>query len=284
MHLHTHDAGTFMHSVAASLARDPASLEAWKCIYIHHKQSSNSHYLPILELQQRSYQHKECDVVLCADNDIILLSRSLTEAQLWAIANDIIDTSSDTPEDIELACFDCFRDWHYIQILLCDKSKKCKENAAVEIERNTLVRGISTSSSQWEAARENRRTRSTIDVLIVEDDPVTLHMASSALRVNHHVITAQNAREGLALYLANAPDIVFLDIGLPDLDGFTVLKNIITNDPDAYVVMFSGNSQLDNVTASLMAGASGFVAKPFRRDQLHYYVSDSAMHHHKECL
>ena len=76
-------------------------------------------------------------------------------------------------------------------------------------------------------------------------------------------------------YVNKAPDVLFLDIGLPDIDGHAVLEKIFKLDPDAYVVMFSGNKDRDNVMKAVELGAKGFVGKPFTSEKLLQYIQKS---------
>jgi DNA-binding NtrC family response regulator len=132
-------------------------------------------------------------------------------------------------------------------------------------------------------AKKRRRGRQPAYVMVVEDDPLTRRIVSHAFKENYAIISAQNAQEAVADYLLHAPDVVFLDIGLPDASGFEVLDLIMSCDPDAYVVMFSSNHYAENVNKAMKAGASGFVAKPFRKENLSGYILGSAFHHRKSC-
>ncbi|NQZ08636.1 MAG: response regulator, partial [Algicola sp.] len=59
------------------------------------------------------------------------------------------------------------------------------------------------------------------------------------------------------------PDLIFLDIELPDINGIEVLKRIKSKDPKSFVIMVSGESTIENVKGSLTNGAAGFIVKPF---------------------
>lgn len=111
-----------------------------------------------------------------------------------------------------------------------------------------------------------------IKVLLIEDDPVTRWMVRNALKEECEFVTAPSASKAYALYESYKPNIIFLDINLPDGNGHAVLEWIIRNDPNACVVMFSGNNNLDNISQAMKNGASGFIAKPFMKDSLLHYV------------
>ena len=69
------------------------------------------------------------------------------------------------------------------------------------------------------------------------------------LRNDYDVHMAASVKEGLELYLKVAPHIVFLDIGLPDASGHTLAKKLKELDATSYVVMVTGNRQLEDVEA-----------------------------------
>jgi DNA-binding NtrC family response regulator len=142
---------------------------------------------------------------------------------------------------------------------------------------------ITSLQEVFNEAKKRRKGRQPQYVMVVEDDPLTRRIVSQAFKENYALITAQNAHEAVADYLLHAPDVVFLDIGLPDASGFDVLKQIIACDPDAYVVMFSSSHYPENVSKAMDEGASGFIAKPFKKESLSGFIRSSAVHHHKSC-
>lgn len=129
-----------------------------------------------------------------------------------------------------------------------------------------------------------RRTRCPAYVLVVEDDPITSRIVTGILKSSYAIISACNAHEAVSDYLQHAPDVVFLDIGLPDVDGFSVLDQIITVDPDAFVVMVSSHDDVQSINKALTAGAKGFVSKPFKKETLMNYIQGSDIHHRKTSI
>lgn len=109
-------------------------------------------------------------------------------------------------------------------------------------------------------------------VLLVEDDPVTRWMVRNALKNECLFASAGTASAAFSVFSSWRPDLVFLDINLPDKNGHEVLDWIMRNDPGARVVMFSSAGDIDNISAALEDGASGFVAKPFHREKLLHYI------------
>lgn len=146
---------------------------------------------------------------------------------------------------------------------------------------------VPTSKANLDAALQNTKpaepeetgfygTAELPKVLLVEDDPVTRWMVRNALKNECHLSTADTGNKAFAVYNSFQPDLVFLDIGLPDKSGYEVLEWITRNDPGARVVMFSGQDDLDNITNALDEGACGFIAKPFLKENLLHYIQGHA--------
>lgn len=140
---------------------------------------------------------------------------------------------------------------------------------------DTTLKDISAEYDEiFTINRMRRDLRGPVQVMLVEDDPFARKIVSKCLRKNQQLITTGTAQDAVTQYMLNAPDIVFLDIGLPDHDGFSVINAIKAHDPDAFIVMFSGNNFSDHITRSLSNGAKGFIGKPFRKEQLFHYIDE----------
>ncbi|HNQ91657.1 MAG TPA: response regulator [Alphaproteobacteria bacterium] len=105
-------------------------------------------------------------------------------------------------------------------------------------------------------------------ILLVEDDPFTLQLVKLALKDSFEIIAAETARQALAYYQRHLPDMVFLDIQLPDGNGINLLEQISAADKEAYAVMLSSHAQKEKIMECLSLGAKGFIAKPFTRQRL----------------
>ena len=111
--------------------------------------------------------------------------------------------------------------------------------------------------------------------MVVDDDLFTQRLVKNSISKHGDVVFAADGCRALELYVAKAPDILFLDIELPDTTGHEVLEKIFQLDPHAFVVMLSGNGDRDNVLKAVEIGASGFVGKPFPRNRLCQYIEKS---------
>ncbi|HEY8392336.1 MAG TPA: response regulator [Capillibacterium sp.] len=107
-------------------------------------------------------------------------------------------------------------------------------------------------------------------VLIV-DDAAFMRMSLKKILVENGfevVGEAENGRIGVQKYNELHPDIVTLDITMPEVDGLTALKGIMAIDPGAKVVMISAMGQESYVRESIMLGAKNFIVKPFNKDHV----------------
>jgi CheY-like chemotaxis protein len=115
---------------------------------------------------------------------------------------------------------------------------------------------------------EIRKSRAKPLILLVEDDPFTLQLVKLAFKDGFDVITAETARQALVYYQRHLPDMVFLDIQLPDGNGLDLLKQMTKADKDSHIVMLSSHSQKEKILDCISSGSKGFIGKPFTRQRL----------------
>jgi len=102
-------------------------------------------------------------------------------------------------------------------------------------------------------------------VLIVDDNDLMRTLLRGILRNESYQIMgeARNGTVALDAIERNKPDIVFLDVMMPEMDGLETLTNIKQKHPEIVVIMITGNPSKENVQESIQGGASGFIIKPF---------------------
>src|ERR1700729_4179342 len=100
-------------------------------------------------------------------------------------------------------------------------------------------------------------------VLIVDDHPVVVSGCKSLFASDSSVKIegAGNAKAGYLAFLENKPDITVIDIKLPDVSGFELMRQIRKDDPDAKIIMFSMNDDPAFVVRAVELGAQGYVSK-----------------------
>jgi DNA-binding response OmpR family regulator len=108
-------------------------------------------------------------------------------------------------------------------------------------------------------------------ILVVDDDPGLRHLARSGLQQRgYDVVLAEDGYRALELLRedARAVDLVVLDLAMPGLPGERVLETLRGLRPDLPVIISSGYSSVESQTSWVAAGASAFVAKPYRIQDL----------------
>ena len=107
-------------------------------------------------------------------------------------------------------------------------------------------------------------------VLVVDDAAFMRKMVSDALAKGGHEVVGEagNGVEAISQYQALKPDLVTLDITMPEKDGRAALQEIIGLDPGARVIMCSALGQESKVLESIKIGAKDFIVKPFKAERV----------------
>jgi len=114
-----------------------------------------------------------------------------------------------------------------------------------------------------------RRYRATVSsVLVVEDDPAIRSAVQRAMADRGHAVAvASTGMSGLETLLQGGPDVVLLDLGLPDIDGMTLIS-MIRAASDVPIVVVTARDDDASIVQALDAGADDYVVKPFGADQV----------------
>jgi PAS domain S-box-containing protein len=105
-------------------------------------------------------------------------------------------------------------------------------------------------------------------VLVVDDELGPRESLRMLLKPSYHVHTAEGGRAALGALPQVRPDVVILDIKMPDMDGLEVLRRLKTEDPSVEVVMITAYASLETVKLALTHGAFEYLIKPFSRQDL----------------
>lgn len=111
-------------------------------------------------------------------------------------------------------------------------------------------------------------TEKTAHILLVDDEIESLEQAESILSSFYHVSRAESANEALEIMKKNSPDLVMIDIYMPETDGFEMMKLLQQEElgKDIPVILFTTEHSQEIEVRSFKAGAQDFVTKPFRAD------------------
>ena len=105
-------------------------------------------------------------------------------------------------------------------------------------------------------------------VMIVDDSHMARTVLKDLLERNGYSVIAEatNGREAVEIFHDNFPDLITLDITMPEMDGVECLKRILDIDPDQKVIMITAAGQQSKVVEALKLGAKQFITKPFEKD------------------
>ena len=111
-------------------------------------------------------------------------------------------------------------------------------------------------------------------VLIIDDEKLLLSSLKKALsRDGYRILTATNGRDALDCFEKNNPDLVLLDVKLPDIDGMQVLKKIKEMDSNSAIIVMTAFSGIKGAVEAIRLGAYDYIAKPFDIEELEFIIS-----------
>ncbi len=224
------------------------------------------------------------DIYICHDGDIFLNSDCFTAKHVDKILKAFEALCPDVDFTGVVSITEIRVDWSRLRRVVNSKIENFKRHQAEISRKNkevlqhvnceetlqTLNRDLINTISMRREAREQAL------VMVVEDDPFTQKLIHNTIdRANYDLEISSDGQGAVMMYVNKAPDILFLDIGLPDIDGHRVLEKLFEIDPNAFVVMFSGNGDKSNVLRAIELGAKGFVGKPFTKDKIIQYIEKS---------
>ena len=108
------------------------------------------------------------------------------------------------------------------------------------------------------------------NILICDDAAFMRMMIKDILTKNGYNVAgeAENGAKAVEKYAELKPDLVLMDITMPEMDGIEALKKIKASDPSASVIMCSAMGQQAMVIESIQSGAKDFIVKPFQADRV----------------
>ncbi len=200
-----------------------------------------------------------------ADHDILLVARPLGDAaqnEFYALFKDIsAQTKTGLVDFINFS-----RDMMGAQKIADRKLLGTRRMAAYD---------ALSDSHQISSIPIRRQRRDHAVILIVEDDRFTATYTTGILSKHYDLVHARTGEDAILDYINHAPDVVFLDIHLPGLNGLETLAALRAADPEAHVVILSVDTARSNVVQATHQGAAGFLKKPFSKDRILSIVEKS---------
>jgi CheY-like chemotaxis protein len=126
-------------------------------------------------------------------------------------------------------------------------------------------------STVFNHTAKSRKNRAKLQILVVEDDEFSRSLLKRVIK-DYELVEAANGKDALEAYSLNAPDILFLDIELPDIKGDMIVTEVMKADKDAFIVMLTSHTEAALVKKLVEAGVKGYIAKPFSPDRVLHYI------------
>ncbi|MFD0895828.1 response regulator transcription factor [Luteolibacter ambystomatis] len=106
-------------------------------------------------------------------------------------------------------------------------------------------------------------------ILLAEDDPLTLEALATCLQAEgFETLSAADGRQALDLWTRHKPDLLCLDIMMPEVDGFEVCRRVRSNDTTVPILFLSAKNEEADIVVGLGLGADDFIRKPFTRAEV----------------
>lgn len=110
-------------------------------------------------------------------------------------------------------------------------------------------------------------------VMIIDDDDAICAILKDVLEIEgYDVRYSLTGEEGVKKYMEELPSVLLLDLRLPGMDGLQVLKEVISFDPDAIVIMITGYGSVDSAVGAIRMGATDYLQKPLSNDEITYKI------------
>ncbi len=259
---------------------------ATRCIHFQfeNKESTAGLREVLIASAQRHLHASDPKIFFCDMGDIVLLAEPLASKDGNLVILDVVDHVK-KPADQSWVKFDELS--RQVNTLLMRvepvlESQRMAEEAVRKLqEQQQLARkrhailsnGANTKSSD---IQHRRTSRPTPELMMIEDDAFSRRLVETVLQKKYALTSLSDANHAFETYARIAPDLLFLDINLPDVTGHELLERLLAIDPDAHVIMLSGNADQANIVEAMRKGAKGFIAKPFTKEKLFQYIDRCA--------
>ncbi len=115
----------------------------------------------------------------------------------------------------------------------------------------------------------------TSKILVVDDEPDFSRLFASVLtEMGYEVSTASGGRQGLVKIRENPPDILFLDVKMPHVDGLECLRRIRKTKRKFVIVVMTAYGDIESARKAMRLGADEYISKPFDLDDLKHLVGE----------
>lgn len=250
--------------------------ESWRCVYLNlstvleEEDRTSFATKKTGLLLEESLETEDGNLFFFPDGDVFIFFQGRTHALVEKIP-EVIGALLDEDVSQHIKIYDLTRDMHSIKVFYEKKVISNKTRIAREAEEKS--KELKADPTLVASIDQTRRSNPP-QVLVIEDDTFVRRMIRNVLHKQYQVIEAGTGVDGVNAYFASAPDVVFLDIEMPEHNGLEVLEFICKHDPSAFVAMLTSSTIKGNIKQALTMGAKGFIAKPFSRNRLTQFIDE----------
>lgn len=259
-----------------------------RCLYLRFSKLTQNYitWRPLLvEIIRKHFSEDVMDIYFCKDRDVFITSKSFTQKHTRSLIDHLKAKINHSELEKLISIFQVQIDWVKLE-RLCEIKAQNARNIELGVERQIIQKEYKPATIVEEAAPDlvktiqaRRAERKELKIMAVEDDFFSQTLLRSAIGSKYDQLNSlricNDGESAIPAYIKDAPDILFLDIGLPGMSGHTVLAKIHEIDPEAYIVMFSGNGDKQNITRAINMGAKSFIGKPFTKNKIFKCIENS---------
>jgi CheY-like chemotaxis protein len=260
MDINLFSSDTEMHCLIDSIIYKPSQWEGWSCIHIRSNELKvfNVAKELLYELEKKLFlylRNIDGKLFYIKDEDIYVFCNNICQEEVKILSNNLLDIlfgNSQENATINLYHFPkCADKFEY------DIVKTCK-----------LFSPLSAVVHCLDKIKDFNEKPEPVKVLIVEDDATTRWMYRKILKDHCIIETSEDIKSSIKKIENSKPDIVFLDINLPDGSGFVLLDWIISSVSYTKVVICSGNKDIESKSRAIKRGASSYLGKPLIKEEI----------------
>lgn len=200
-----------------------------------------------------------------ADGDVLLVTRIVTEQQ----QDRLFDMHREITDQHKISSCDVLNFGREMMV-----AQKLADRKMLTQQRSKAYLAMA-DQNRVSSIAVRRERRDAALILLVEDDRFTASYTTGILQKDYELVHSKVGEDAILAYIEHAPDVVFLDIHLPGLNGHETLDAIRKVDPAAYIIMLSVDTVKENIVNASKGGASGFLKKPFSKDRMLAIVQKS---------
>lgn len=227
----------------------------WRCVIIKCSLAKNKpeHWFSFICDKINFSFGNEGTIYLFPDDDVYIFSRTPSTKSVSALYQSLGDYFSDIPQSVAILLYELPVHLDYLKTAFKEKQPKVSTTPE-PVKPDITPRSVIQDPDYLPIVKtisERRAARPRVEVMVSEDDPFSSRLVCKTIDTKYASLATFDGKKTIETYIFNAPNVLFLDIGLPDMNGLEILSSIFAADPEAYVVIISANGNKENVMKAI---------------------------------